>query len=234
MSARVAVTTLPGVRSTTMRLARAAALVGGRHADERLAALGDVGAAHELRLPARAADVAVAGGLARGLALQVHLRRAVDRDDAIVLHHDMWRVGQVDGVAEEVGVAIGRLVLHRRPDPEGANHLAGVERLAGAGDDTGAVEVDDAVGEHLCVDAEVAHTAFAQQRADRVRHRSDADLQAAAIVDLGGDALRDGAVNVGRRRVRDLRDGAVVARDHVVDLALVHRVLETIQARQRS
>jgi len=51
-----------------------------------------------------------------------------------------------------------------------------VQRLAGAGDDAGAVEVDDAVGEHLGVNAEVAHAALTQQRADRVRHRSDADL----------------------------------------------------------
>src|SRR3954453_14720009 len=89
MSARVVVITLPGVRSSTIRLARtpwrsyvegmqmnalpslegedpapahAVALIRGGHADERLAVLGGVGAADELRLPAGAADVAVAGG----------------------------------------------------------------------------------------------------------------------------------------------------------------------------
>jgi hypothetical protein len=134
-------------------------------------------------------------------------------------------------VAEEVGVAIDGLVLQLRPHPERADDLARVERLAGPGDDAGAVEVDDAVGEHLGVDAEVAHPAVAQQRADRVRHRADADLEAAAVLDLG-DQRRDGAVGFGGRQVRDLRRRPVVARDPVVDLALVGRVLHALQARQ--
>src|SRR4051795_7501242 len=94
MSARVVVMTLPGgqVENDAAR-AHAVALVGGGHADERLAALGRVGAADELRLAAGAADVAVARGLARGLTLQVHLRRAVDRNHAVVLHNDVRRVG---------------------------------------------------------------------------------------------------------------------------------------------
>src|SRR4051794_16786672 len=213
--------------------AHAVTLIGRGHADERLPADRGVRAAHELRLPARAADVAVAGGLAGCLALQVHLRGAVDRHDAFVLHDGVRLVGQVDGVAQEVGVAVGGLVLHLRPDPEGAHDLAGVERLLGAGDDAGAVEIDDAVGEHLGVDAQLTHAALAQQRADGVRHRSDADLQAAAVLDLGGDQLRDGAVGIAGRQVWDLRKGPVVARDHVVDLALVHRVSDTVEARQR-
>jgi hypothetical protein len=45
--------------------------------------------------------------------------------------------------------------------------------------------------------------------------------------------LRDDAVGIAGRQVRDLRKGPVVARDHVVDLALVHRVPDTVEARQR-
>ena len=120
-------------------------------------------------------------------------------DHAVVLHDDVRQVGVVDGVAEHVGVAVDRLVQRLRPEPEGADDLAGVSCLAGAGDDTGLVEVDDAVGEHLGVDAEVAHAALEQQRADRVRHGADADLQAAAVLDLGGDQLRHRAVDLGRQ-----------------------------------
>src|SRR3954469_5429391 len=104
------------------------------------------------------------------------------------------------------GLPSAVLVLHLRPDPEGAHDLAGVERLLGAGDDASAVEVDDAVGEPLGVDAQLTHAALAHQRADGVRHRSDADLQAAAVVDLGGDQLRDGAVGIAGSQVRDLRE----------------------------
>ena len=118
------------------------------------------------------------------------------------------------------------------PDAERADDLAGIQRLASARDDAGEVEIDDPVGEHLGVHAEVAHAALAQQRAHRVGHRSDADLQAAAVLDLRGDQLRDRAVVLRRRRVRDLGGGTIVPLDHEVDLALVHRVLEPVQVRQ--
>src|SRR3954464_8257729 len=50
--------------------AYAVALVGGGHADERLAALGRVGAADELRLAAGAADVAAGRGPAPGFSAE--------------------------------------------------------------------------------------------------------------------------------------------------------------------
>ena len=144
----------------------------------------------------------------------------------------LGHVDQVDGVAEEVGVAVCRLVLPLRPEPEACRRPCRGERLAGAGDDAGLVEVDDAVGEHLGVHAEVAHAALEQQRADGVRHRADADLQAGAVLDLGGDQPRDGVIDVGGRRVRDLGGGPVVTLDDVVDVALVHGVLEPVEVRQ--
>ena len=64
------------------------------------------------------------------------------------------------------------------------------------------------VGQHLGVDAEVADAAFRQQGADGVRHAADADLQAGAVLDLGGDQARDRAVDFGRRRVRQLGERA--------------------------
>ena len=119
-----------------------------------------------------------------------------------------------------------------RAEREGEDHLARVERLAGAGDAAGLVELDDAVGQHLGVHAEVADAAFQQQRADRIRHAADADLQAGAILDLGCDPARDGAVDLGRRRVRQLRGRLVVALDDVIDLADVNAVLLAEDVRQ--
>ena len=94
-------------------LALAALLVGGRQADERLAALRCIGAAHKLQLASGAADVAMAVGFRRRLALQVHLRRVVDRDHLVVLHDDVRQVGVVDRVAAHVRVAVGGRVQAR-------------------------------------------------------------------------------------------------------------------------
>ena len=45
-------------------------------------------------------------------------------------------------------------------------------------------------------------SACSSSDADRVRHAADADLQAGAVLDLGGDQAADRAVDVARRRVR--------------------------------
>jgi hypothetical protein len=85
-----------------------------------------------------------------------------------------------------------------------------MKRLPGPGEDSSTVEVDDAVGEHFRMHTQVAHAAPEQERADGVRHRADADLQAAAVLDLVGDQQRDGVIDVGGRRVWHLRGGPVV------------------------
>jgi hypothetical protein len=41
------------------------------------------------------------------------------------------------------------------------------------------------------VNAKVSHTAFHQQRAHRIRHRADTDLQTSAVVDIGCNQSRD-------------------------------------------
>ena len=47
--------------------------------------------------------------------------------------------------------------------------------------------------------------AVLERDADRVRHAADADLQAGAVLDLGGDMGGDLAIDVAGRRVADLR-----------------------------
>src|SRR5215469_7722931 len=54
--------------------ALASLIISGRKADERLASLGRIRAAHELQLPSRAADVAKAVRFLSHLALQIDLR----------------------------------------------------------------------------------------------------------------------------------------------------------------
>ena len=48
--------------------------------------------------------------------------------------------------------------------------------------------------------AKIAHAAFEQQPAHRIRHAANADLQAVADVDFCGDEPPHGGVNVARRR----------------------------------
>ena len=83
------------------------------------------------------------------------------------------------------------------------------------------------------MDAEVAHAALEQERADGVRHGADADLQAIAVLDLGGDepARR-------RRRRRGPVDSAAPAQGpsspsmHVVHFADVDAGLLAVDVGQ--
>ena len=74
--------------------------------------------------------------------------------------------------------------------------------------------------------------AFEQQGADRVRHAADADLQAGAVLDLGGDEAADGAVDIGDRRRRELGGRRAVTVDDDVDLTHVDAVVDTVAERQ--
>jgi len=60
--------------------------------------------------------------------------------------------GRVKG---EQRVVVNVIVEPPGPERETGDHLAAIHRLAGAGDSAGFDEVNDAVGNHLGVDAEV-------------------------------------------------------------------------------
>ena len=143
------------------------------------------------------------------------------------------RFVELDRLARDVGVAVDRFVQRPRTETEAAHDLAGMQRLRGTGHDAGLVEIDDPVGEHLGVDAEVAHAALQQQRAHGIRHRADADLQTRAVFDLAGDQSRHGTVGISRCRVRQLGHRLTVTFDDVVDLADVEAVLDAVHVRQR-
>ena len=70
-----------------------------------------------------------------------------------------------------------------------ADDLAAVERLALAGDDAGLDQVDDGVGEHLGVDAQVL--LVLEELEHGLGDAADAELDRRAVLDQGGDVLAD-------------------------------------------
>src|SRR5688572_9670638 len=84
-------------------------------------------------------------------------------------------------------------------------------------------EIEDTIGEHLRVQAEVF--AVFEVGEDRIRNRADADLQRAAVFDQAGDvftnALDDVAGGWCRRNLVQLS----VTRDEVVDLRDVEKAV---------
>ena len=110
--------------------------------------------------------------------------------------------------------------------------MPGFSRFLAPRDASGLVEVGEAVGHHLRMDAEVADAAVEQERADRIRHAADADLQAVAVFDVRRDEPPHRAIDRRRRRIRQLRRGRVVALDDVVHFAHVHARLVAVDVRQ--
>ena len=212
--------------------ALAALVVGRGEADERFAAFRGVGAAHELQLPAGAAEMAVTVGFGGRLSLQVDLRRVVDRDHVVVLHDDVGWIRVVDGAAVHVAIAVQCRVEIARAERERVDDLARVQRFSGARDASGLVQVGHAVGHHLRMHAKIAHPAFEQERTDGIGHAADADLQAVAVVDFSRDQPPHRGVDLAGWRIRQFGRRGVVALDHVVDLADVHARLFTIDIGQ--
>ena len=143
--------------------------------------------------------------------------------DAVVLHDDVRQVGVVDRVELHVGVAVDEVVQVLRAQGEGADHLAGVQLLSRPGDAPGPVQVDDAVGHHLGMDAEVrtpgfppasAQTAFGMPPMPICRQApssiSAAISRATALSTSVAGAFGSSAI------------GPVVALDDVVHLAHMH------------
>ena len=95
------------------------------------------------------------------------------------------------------GLLLMRVVLLPRAERERVDGLAGIDGLARARDEAGLEQLDHAVDHHLGVDAEILDARLLEHRADRVRHAADADLQARAVLDLGGD---EGGDACGRSR----------------------------------
>ena len=93
---------------------------------------------------------------AHDLAGQVDLDRRVDRDHPAERADDVGVVGEVDRPHLDHRVVVDEVVQALRAHHERGHDLAAVALLARPGDHAGLDEVDDRVGEHLGVDAQVA------------------------------------------------------------------------------
>ncbi len=119
------------------------------------AAGGAAGAAVEVDL---AADARVEPGAQRvgaDLAGQVDLQGRVDGHHLVLLADDERVVDVLGGVEGEERVVVDVVVQPPGAHAEAGDDLAPVDGLLGSGDDPGLDQVDDGVGEHLGVDAQV-------------------------------------------------------------------------------
>ena len=143
--------------------------------------------------------MAVAIAFGSRLALQIDLGGIVDRYGLVVLHDDMRQIGVARCTGLEVRVLVNRVIEVLGTQGEAVGDLLAVERLGRSGDPVCPVEIDDAVGEHFGMYAQIPHACLSQQRADGIWHAPNADLEASTIVDLRRDELGDGPVDIARR-----------------------------------
>ena len=168
------------------------------------------GAPDEVHLPANARVDAKADRVGTDLTGQVDLERRVDRHDLVVLADQRRVVGAVAGMELDERVVVHEVVEALGADDEARDDASGVDALAPVGDDARLDQIDDAVREHLGVDAEVVLVVEAAQHG--VRDCADAHLQRRAVLDQRGDVLADGLLHG-----VDGRDGWLVQRPVGVD-----------------
>ena len=113
------------------------------------------------------------------------------------------------GRISTIGLSWTKSYSRGEPMRNAVTILPRLRSLRGAGDDAGLDEVDDRVGEHLGVDAEVA--LVAQGERGRRRDGADPELERRAVGDEVGHELADPPLDVA-----DRADRVLVRRD--VDL----------------
>src|SRR5258708_2848987 len=74
----------------------------------------------------------------------------------------------------------------------------------------------EAIHHHLGVDTEITEVGLPQQHAHRVGHTANPDLQAGAVLDLGGDMTGDPAIDLAWGWIRDLGRAECVGPDYNV------------------
>ena len=202
-----------------------AALGRGRQGDDGLAAARLGRAAVEIHLPADAGEKFRADGIGADLAGEVNFQRGVDGHHLVLLADD-GRVVDVFGRMErEQRIVVHVIVELLRAEAEAGDDFAAVNRLAVAGDGAALDQVDDAVGDHLGVDAEVF---LVLQKADhRLRDAADAELNGRAVLHQRGDVFGDLPGRLGDLGGRHFQNRRLRRHQHVnvvdVDEAVAQR-----------
>ena len=196
--ARVVTTPAPSRSDETIRDAAAAGL--RRQGDDRPALGREAGSADEVHLAPDPAVQPVADRVGDDLAGQVDLDRGVDGDHPAERADDVGVVGEVDRSHLDHRVVVDEVVQPPGPHHERGHDLAPVALLAGAGDHAGLDQVDDRVGEHLGVDAEVVLAA--QRQRGRGRDHADAQLEGRAVGHQVGHVLADPSLDLPDRADR--------------------------------
>src|ERR1700676_2634992 len=173
--------------------------------------------------------MAVTVGFRCSLALKVYLSCAVDCYHAIVLHDDVRKVRVLRRAAKNIWVAVDCRIERARSQCKAAHDLPDIEGLGGASDDATSVEIDDSISQHFRMYAEIAHPALEQQGTYRVRHCTNANLQARAIVDLSSNLPRDSTVDISGWRVRQLYRRPMITLDDVINFTEMDAVLRAIK-----
>src|ERR1700716_497507 len=132
----------------------------------------------------------------------------------------------------EVPIAIDSAIEWTRPECKRVDNLSRVQSLGRAVDATRPVKLQNTVGEHFGVHAQMANAALQQERTYRIGHPANTNLQARAVFNLGGNSSRDLPIDVGGWRIRQLCRRLMIAFDDVVDLAQMYAVVLAVHIRE--
>ena len=166
-----------------------AALGGGRQRDDGLAAARFGCAAVEIHLPADAGEKLRPDGIGAHLAGKVYLQRGIDRDHLVLLADDGRVVDVLRRLEGEEWIVVNVIVNPPRADGEAGDDFAMVRRLARAVDGARLDQLNNAVGDHLRVNAEVF--LVLEEAKHRLRNAPDAELNGGTVFHQRGDVFGD-------------------------------------------
>ena len=178
--------------------------------------------ANEVHLTANAGEHLVTDGIGTDLAGQIDLDGRVDGDNLGIPTDDRSVVGPVAGIKTHQRIVVHEIKQLLRAVDETGDDASLAHLLEPVGDRTGFNQLDDAVGKHLRVDAEVLLVFHARQR--RIRNATDAHLQGRTILHQIGNQLPDLGLHV-RFRLGVMRLQRTVGGDESADPAEWHDVV---------
>lgn len=168
-----------------------------------------------------AADAGVDGvaeGIGADLAGEVDLECGVDGDDAIVFPDQAGVVRAIAGVEFHERIVVDEIEDFLRSGDKAGGDSARVDGLSGVRNGAGVVQIDQTVGEHFGMDAEILPVVEAGENG--VGDSADAHLQGCAVGHQLGDDVADLRFNGGWLFYGVRAEGAIGV-DELCDLAEV-------------